>query len=96
MENNMPNISFKIEASRSGDLAFRQDIGAEIHKRRNALRISALVMAEKLSCTEEQVLLMEQGELFIQMPRIRLECMVLLDELESDRDGIRYTELRLV
>lgn len=92
---NVAKLPCKIQAALD-EQSLRLDMASDIHKRRIALNISVKNMAEMLCCAEKHIKMLEEGLLFIQMPRIRMNCLILLQRIEDRREGNRREDFRLV
>lgn len=92
---NVVALPCKIQAALD-EQSLRLDMASDIHKRRIALNISTQNMAEMLCCAEKHIKMLEEGLLFIQMPRLRIECLILLQRVEERREGNRFTDFRLI
>jgi hypothetical protein len=74
--------------------AIRTDMASNICSRRTALRTSVQTIATMLKCSEKDYRSLEDGLLFPRMPALRIECFILLERMESRREGLRNSDLK--
>ena len=72
----------------------RNDIGANICSRRVALKLSVSSFSKMLDCNEKDLTRLEDGLLYPQMPRIRMQSLMLLERLEAREEGRRNGDLK--
>ena len=76
------------------DQWLRNDIGANICSRRVALKLSVTSFSKMLDCNEKDLTRLEDGLLYPQMPRIRIQALMLLERLETREEGRRNGDLK--
>ena len=76
------------------DQFLRLDIGGDIYRRRCTLKLEASTLAKMLGCSESSITNMEQGLTFKGMPKLRMECLIVIDRLEQRQEGRRNGDLK--
>ena len=72
----------------------RISYGAEINRRRTQLSLTICSFSKMLDCNEKDLTRLEDGLLYPQMPRIRIQALMLLERLEAREEGRRNGDLK--
>lgn len=72
----------------------RISYGVEIRNRRLALNLTISVFSKMLDCNEKDLTRLEDGLLYPQMSRIRMQALMLLERLEAREEGRRNGDLK--